>query len=214
MFSTLRIPRSLPLLAALMLALGCTSERVANEDDTGVGGDDPVDEEEGCPVEDTYYADHCAETYCGLPELEVGTGFDQFIGLEDGDDIAIVRGSQGGYHMDLSARMSRLCPIVYLRASVWLDPGDGGDLQEIADVDRHVQAVRMEAQTSSVQEFWGVRAFVPCEHWPDTNLTCSGGAGRDGHLEDFEVVVRLEAEDHTGRIANHERRLQPVCCEG
>lgn len=205
----LRTAPSLPALGAVICLLGCPSAPEADVVDEA-----PIDEEVGCRADETFFAEHCGETYCGAPELEVGTGFDQFVELDEGDDIAVVRGSQGGFHLDVSARMTRLCPIVYLDASVWLDPGDGGDLEEIIVVDRHVEAVRMESQTSSLQEFWGVRAFVPCEHWPDTSLDCGGGAGRDGHIEDFEVVLKLEARDHNDRLATHERRVQPVCCEG
>lgn len=199
-----RLPIWLSLATAAALSMGCVE----------VPGDgDPLDEGATCSTEEAWYASHCGETYCGPPELEVGTGVDEFIALTEGDEVPIMLGAQGGYHLDVSARMTRLCPVVYVRASVWLDPGDGSDLTEIADADRHVEATRMEPGGSSLQEVWGVRAFIPCEHWPDTNLACSGGAGRDGHLEDFEAVIRLEAEDHTGRIATHEQRVQPVCCE-
>ncbi len=191
------------LLGSLLLVVACVGE----------GGDgEPVDEAEGCPVDSMYYAEHCGETYCGGPDVEVGTGFDRFIELDEGDEIDVMFGSQGGYHLDVSARMTRLCPIVYLRASVWLDRGDGGDLEEIFGGDRHVEALRTEPDGSSLQEFWGVRAFVPCRHWPSTTLSCSGGAGSDGRIDDYEVVIRLEAEDHNGRVGTDERRVQPACC--
>ncbi len=191
----LRTP--LILLATASLALGC-----------GEDGGTPIDGE----VCETFVAEHCGETYCGLPEVSVGTGADEFIPLDDGDEIDIVFGSQGGYHIDVGAQMERLCPIVYVRASIWFDAGDG-DLEEMYDVERHMEAVRTEVEGSS-QNVWGVRAFIPCEHWPDTQLTCPGGAGSEGHLEDYEIVVKVEAEDHNGRIASDEQRVQPVCCEG
>ena len=194
--------RLLPLLALLTLALGCGAE-----------GDGTVDEEAGCRAEDTFFAEHCGETYCGAPDVEVGTGFEEFVELAEGDDVEIIRGNQGGYHVDISARMTRLCPIVYLRASVWMDADGDGTLTEAFDAESHAEAIRLQSQTSSEQEVWGVRAFIPCRHWPDTTLACSGGAGSDGHLEDFEVLLKLEAEDHNGRIATHERLVQPVCCE-
>ena len=181
----LRTP--LILLATASLALGC-----------GEDGGTPIDGE----VCETFVAEHCGETYCGLPEVSVGTGADEFIPLDDGDEIDIVFGSQGGYHIDVGAQMERLCPIVYVRASIWFDA-----------VERHMEAVRTEVEGSS-QNVWGVRAFIPCEHWPDTQLTCPGGAGSEGHLEDYEIVVKVEAEDHNGRIASDEQRVQPVCCEG
>ena len=114
--------------------------------------------------------------------------------------------------MDISARTTRLCPIIYLRAWVEVDLGNG--FEEVADADRHVEAVRVDPQTSSAQEFWGMRAFVPCEHWPDTGVACSGGAGSEGHLEDYPVRILLEAEDHSGRVATDEQIVQPVGCGG
>jgi len=188
------------ILAGSLLLVGCAP------------GDLPVGE--GDCADEAHVAEHCDDTHCGAPEVEVGTGADRFVDVEEGDPIDIVRGVQGGYHLDVAARMSELCPVVYLRASVWLDPGDGGDLEPVFDGERHLQAVRPEPEGSTLQEAWGVRAFVPCEHWPDTGLQCSGGAGSEGHLEDYEVVLRVEVEDHDGRMGTSEQRLQPVCCEG
>ena len=51
----------------------------------------PVDEAEGCPVDSMYYAEHCGETYCGGPDVEVGTGFDRFIELDEGDELSCSR---------------------------------------------------------------------------------------------------------------------------
>ena len=191
---------ALGLLAAGSIGLGCAA-----------GDGSPLNEGAVCATDDVYVAEHCGETFCGLPAVAVGTGADRFERLEQGDEVDIMFGSQGGYHLDIAAQMTRLCPIVYVRASLWLDPGDG-ELEELFDGERHMEAVRTEEDSS--QDVWGVRAFIPCRHWPDTTLACSGGAGSDGHLEDFEVVLRVEAEDHNGRIGTGEQRVQPVCCEG
>ncbi len=200
---TRRTTQMLSLACSLLGSAGCA---------TGAGEEAPLDEAEGCSDEDTWVADHCGETYCGAAEATVGTGEDGYVELAEGDDIDIMFGSQGGYHLDIGARTTRLCPIIYLRAQVEVDVGRGWE--EIADADRHVEAVRVDPHVSSAQEFWGMRAIVPCEHWPDTGVACSGGAGSEGHLEDYPVRIRIEAEDHSGRVATDELIAQPVCCGG
>ncbi len=190
-------------LAAASLAVGCT----------GTGAGTPLDSEV-CATDDLFVAEQCGETYCGPPEVQVGTGADGFLRLDEGDDVDIVFGSQGGYHLDVSASMTRLCPIVYVRASIWLDRGDGSALERASSDERHMEAIRTESEEPSEQQVWGVQARIDCEYWPDTQLTCPEGAGSAAHLEDFEVVLRVEAEDHNGRIATDERHVQPVCCGG
>ncbi len=166
-----------------------------------------------CPIEDVYVAESCDETFCGAVEVEVGTGNAGFVALDAGDEVDVVWGSQGGYHVDMAADMRNLCSIVYLRMTAWIDLGDG-ELVEILERERHVEALRVESEGSR-QQYWGLRAFVPCEHWPDDparNPSCAAGAGSAGPIGDFEVVLGIEAEDHDGRLGYDERRVQPVCC--
>lgn len=202
-------PTTLISFAAALLTLalvGCTDD--SPSDDDGVAT---------CSVDDLFVAEHCGETYCGLPTVEVGSGATEFEPLEDGDEVDIWFGSQGGYHIDFAAEMTALCPIVYLHATLWLDPGDGSDLVEVVDDERHVEAIRTDGGESSVQQSWGLREFLPCRYWPDDpdhNLQCAGGAGSAGHIEDFEIVLRIEAEDHNGRTATDERRVRADCCRG
>ncbi len=176
-------------------------------------GDD--DDSNSCSDEELYVAEACeSEEYCGAPIARVGTGGTSFEAVDEGQDVPIWYGSQGGYHVFYSVEMENLCPVVFLRISMLVDLGDG-DLLEVHEQERHVQAVRLQPQSSSLQSYWGVNGFLPCEYWPldpDNSPTCSGGAGSAGHLEDYEVVMRVEAEDHNGRIATDEKRVQPVCC--
>lgn len=176
-------------------------------------GDD--DDSDGCSDEDLYVAEACGdEEYCGAPVAQVGTGGASFEPVDEGQDIPIWYGSQGGYHLFYSVEMENLCPVVFLRISMLIDPGDG-ELVQVHHQERHVQAVRLQPQSSSLQSYWGVNGFLPCEYWPldpDNSPSCSAGAGSAGHLEDYEVVMRVEVEDHNGRIATDEKRVQPVCC--
>lgn len=194
---------------------------------TGCGGSSngpPVPDD--CPNGELFEATVCEEVYCGAATVDLGTGAGGYEPLADGDEVPIWYGAQGGYHLDFSAQMNNLCPIVFLRPSIqiirsqWPDQIGGEDREPMALVfeqSRHVQAVRVEPDVSPKQQFWGIRGFVPCAHWPDDpnhSPQCNDGAGSAGHLEDFEVLLTLEAEDHNGRIATDSKLVQPVCCQG
>jgi len=193
----------------------------SDDDDSAADDDDGADDDDACP--DEYEAEACAEVFCNLPTVEVGTGTDGFAPLAEGQAVPIVYGAQGGYHVDMTVRMTELCQIVFLQATMYLDPGDGGDLIEVFGQTRHIQAQRQDPD-SSVQDFWGIRAFVPCEYFPDDpdhSIECDPGSGSAGHLEDFEIVLKMEAWDHNVgaggeeqvRYGSDERRVQPYCCE-
>lgn len=208
--------RTLPL--AFMLLMGCPS----NDDDDDATSPPPTD----CPDGDLYEPEACADpAYCGPASVEVGTGSDGFDTLVDGQEVPIWYGSQGGYHIDITARMDNLCPIVFLVPSMFLDPGDGSEPVEIFTQTRHVQAVRIEPEVSAVQDFWGIRGFVPCEYWPEDpenpDITCGdGNQGSAGRIDQFEVIIKMEGWDHNlspsgedrYRFDSDERRVQPVCC--
>lgn len=49
-------------------------------------------------------------TIDGPPELEVGTGEFAYEAVADGDELAIISGSQGGFHLLLGVRMRNLDP--------------------------------------------------------------------------------------------------------
>ena len=226
------------LLAVVLGLLGCPTagpgdvdvgddddDAAPDDDDSAADDDDSAadDDDDDCP--EPYEAEACAELFCGPPTVEVGTGTDGFEPLKEGTLVPVVYGPQGGYHIDMTAEMTNLCPIVYLEPSVYLDPGDGGELVQLFTQLRHIQALRAEPDKSSLQHFWGIRGFVPCAYWPDDpnhDLECGGGAGSAGRIEDFEVVLKMEAWDHSVgpageeqyRYGAGERRVQPYCCAG
>jgi hypothetical protein len=49
-------------------------------------------------------------SFPGPPELELGTGYDQFVAVADGDPVEIIHGLQGGYHIWGSVRARYLDP--------------------------------------------------------------------------------------------------------
>lgn len=194
------------LMSWALIAFSACSQ--ANDDDSAESND--------CSEEDVFNAVACDEEYCGPPVVRLGTGANSYEPISDGEPLPIVFGAQGGYHIDVAVEMDRLCPIVFLRPSAWII-GEDGEATSFFDQNRHVQAVRIEPFESPLQQFWGIRAFVPCEHWPndpDRDLECAAGAGSLGPLEQFEVELRIEVEDHNGRIGSDIKRIQPTCCEG
>ncbi|MEN0061651.1 MAG: hypothetical protein AAGA48_05840 [Myxococcota bacterium] len=52
------------------------------------------------------------------PGIELGTGLDRFVSLDDGDDIVIIFGPQGGYHLEGSILVQGI------------DPGSANDLSD------------------------------------------------------------------------------------
>ncbi|HCP48382.1 MAG TPA: hypothetical protein DIU15_20255 [Deltaproteobacteria bacterium] len=196
-------------LLSFLLLLGCEDCPVAADDDDTL----PLPEE--CSEEDLFVAEACNDqVFCGDPIVRVGTGGSEFQMVLDDADMPIWYGTQGGYHVFFSAEMENLCPVVFLRIKMYLDPGDG-ELVLLHDQERHVQAVRIEPEVSSRQWYWGINGFLPCEYWPNdpnNSPNCPEGSGSQGHLEDYEIVMEIEAEDHNQRIAIDQKRVQPFCC--
>lgn len=196
-------------LASLFVLLGLGACGVTNDDDDTAGN---------CSSGDLFDATACDEEFCGPATARLGSGIGGYEPLEDGDEVDIFEGSQGGYHINITVEMDNFCQIVFLRPQMLVDPGDGGDLIPVFAQNRHVQAVRVEPNESPLQQFWGVRAFVPCEYWPfapdEPNIGpgCGPDQSSAGMLQNFDIEIRLEVEDHNGRMASDSKQLQPVCC--
>lgn len=118
----------------------------------------------------------------GTPELELGTGVDAFVPLEDGARVPIVCGMQGGQHAWVSLRMRHLD---FSRVAV-----------EFAITVEETGATVCEKPRGEVSvprdgELLGVLCFVP------------EPTGLDGR----SALLRAAVEDRSGRQAESEVRI-------
>ncbi len=167
-----------------------------------------------CPEEDRYVSEatNCDDTFCGEPTVDVGDGLETYTPVCDGDDFAIVYGPQGGYHLEVGARMDGLCPIVRLAVSV-----RAADGTEVATAETRVQAVRDGPGT--VQDYWGLQPILPCGWWPTDGPydgpnppECPDGVGLDGQIGGQEITIVVEATDDNGRTGRGEKVVVAECC--
>jgi hypothetical protein len=158
----------------------------------------------------------CAETFCGEPLVDVGTGASGWEAVTAGAALPVNQGPQGGYHVDVAVRTENLCAVVYVDYGIDAVLGDGSRTPVyVAENPRHVQAVRQGGEDGSLQVYWGLRAFIPCEWWPDQDeggWDCEG-EGSAGRIEGQPAVIWAEVWDHNeGRIGEAELEIQPECC--
>jgi hypothetical protein len=186
----------------------------------GPGGP-PVPED--CSDADYFEAEACDEAYCGEPVVRMGVGRDEHVPAADGDSVTLVYGTQGGFHLDASVEMENLCPVVFLRLGLDVREPGATEWREAWADERHVQTVRPEPTLSSRQVLWGGQATPPCEHYPEYDPpgkrrvppTCLGDperTGSEGRLDELEVRLRYEAEDHNGRLGRAAVELDVDCC--
>jgi hypothetical protein len=208
------------LLTSLVLSVGLNTGCETDDDDATSIEDCP----DGLLFTSPPPPDGCGETYCGAPIVRVGTGITAYEDVEEEQEVPIWYGSQGGYHLDITVEMMNLCPIVFLRPYFLMDLG-GEEPVEVFTQNRHVQAVRVEPDVSPRQQFWGIRGFIPCEHWPNDplhDLDCPEGRGSEGFLEQYDAIIGVEVWDHNlgpngeeqYRYGEDSRRVDPYCCGG
>jgi hypothetical protein len=108
-----------------------------------------------------------------VSSIALGTGFDRFTPLEDGAEIPLGRGSQGGFHLDVALSMSGFEPAGAHLVYHVIDPGTGSRL----DIDDGV--VLKRRSLTAMGDGWvrlADRAFL------------------DGPLSDRDVEIRAILE--------------------
>ncbi len=200
----------------LMLVLAVLAGCPATDDDDVSGV---------CPVEDRFSSDPsvaCQENVCGSPQVWPATGAsaDSFTELADGDVLPVTFGIQGGYHIDLAARMVNLCAVVWLDFELF--DTTGGTETLIHTTRRHVQAVRENTNEEfpSQQRWWVEQFRFPCAWWPDDpdhEVTCPDPVA--GRIDEVPLLLRISAEDHNVdeneqpiRTAVAEAAVRAECC--
>ncbi len=167
-----------------------------------------------CSDADTFVSEApaCEDSFCGDPSVQVGSGATGYEALAENATVDLVFGPQGGYHIDVSARMDGLCPIVSINVTL-LDV----DGNELSFEEHRVQAVR--DGTGTVQDYWGLTALLPCGYWPvdgpyegDDPASCPDGVGLDGQLVGNVATLIVEAEDDNGRVGTGRAAVIATCC--
>ncbi len=173
-----------------------------------------------CPTGDRFESElpGCEESQCAEPTVEVGTSSTGFEILGEDQEVPVVFGPQGGYHVDASVRMQHLCPIVRIKVILEVED-ESGDRVELSSEEHRVQAVR-ETSFGTEQDYWGLTAVVPCNWWPEGphlalagSFECEVESEESGHIDDAVTWLRIEAEDDNGRRGDDERRIRPQCCQ-
>jgi len=89
--------------------------------------------------------------------VDPGTGSDSYVGIQDGDDIVMVHGPQGGWHIDVGGRVNHTEELVSIEAT-FTNLADGtliaGD-----QVESRVALVNWD-DTGCSGDFYGQRIFV------------------------------------------------------
>jgi hypothetical protein len=124
---------------------------------------------------------------CGGPKqssasLELGTGDQRFITLNDGDPVPIIHGLQGGYHVWGSVRVSNMAPMgLHLQFALARVDGSGPP------------TMRTDVVDLVDGEHLGTAVFVP---------------DPDG-VRDQPCALSVSAIDGDGRAATGERKIVP-----
>lgn len=117
------------------------------------------------------------------PWVEVGTGWESFIPVAEGDGVPLIRGPQGGFHLWTSVRVSRHFDPEKVEVTTWAEGGlpPGYD---------HLPARLTLQPFADGYERLGLRAFI-------YNETLIGQT----------VTLKVEVVDSTGRKGSDERTV-------
>ena len=175
--------RTMALLLLPLPLLGCSgSDDCADANCAATGDDDDVT---GDDDDDVVYTGCLAD---GI-DLDPGTGIEAFEALLDGDDMVMVHGPQGGWHIDVAGRVSNTEQLIGIQVS-FTDSATGnlvgGDQQETRT------ALVGWDETSCSGDFYGTRIFV--DDLSD-NVIQDDICGLDGaELDMVMTVTALEAK--------------------
>lgn len=131
---------------------------------------------------------------CERPELvvEIGTGADSFVPLEEGAEVTMVYGSQGGWHMLGSVEIGQTTPIVKIHYTV--ATVDGGVL-----VSDNIYQVQLVSDGECSGYYPGMYGYL------DVGELVEGTADTPPELlAGDRLLMRMEVEDREGRVGADE----------
>ena len=137
-----------------------------------------------------------SECACLEPRLEVGTGERSFIPLEDGDDLEIVHGPQGGWHLLAAAWAENMRDVVQFE--IWAEFEETGE----RFTTQMSYRAPLVCEDTCVGVFTDIFMFIDVNHFedfiPPTTMACES------------VLMGICASDHDGREACGEKRVRAV----
>ena len=124
------------------------------------------------------------------PRIEVGTGTASFVALNDGDEVAIVKGPQGGYHIWGAIRSDGVLDPKGLEVHYFvLDGATGAEIQ--GDNAYRLTLVK----NGPYDEWYGMIGFL--------------GSSVPANVQGLPTVMKLTVKDSRGLTASDERRVIP-----
>ncbi len=139
------------------------------------------------------------------PGIELGTGVDEFVPLEDGDEMAVILGPQGGYHLDGSLRVQGI------------DPGNEDDLGDPRNPLTVFEAVVDDgtvvsglAGATSVEYRQGIKASETPGVYEMVGRRILLDIQDDSELQGRTLTVSVTVEDVDGVVLTDERDVVAV----
>ena len=134
------------------------------------------------------------ESPVGEGTLEIGTGESQFEGLTDGQEVELIYGAQGGYHVWLSLRAEGIEP-QRTQMRIETQRADESMAPQVSEV--RVDLRQAGADTGDPQS-----AFSEMIGWPAV-------LSQPGCFVDRLLRIEVTLQDKQGRIARDERFVTP-----
>lgn len=179
-------PGRRPLFALAVAALAACGSDGPSDPDTDAGNDVPYD-------------------VVGDPMVEIGTGFPDFEPLTDGQEVSIIQGIQGGYHIWGGLRASGLDPRdIHIRFEV-VHEGTVvalADYDDNIDYDGPVNADEVAGGAAPIWEYAAVAVIFGSEE--TRNIESVTGV---------DVTMNLSLTDQRGVTATDSISLRTTCCE-
>ncbi len=162
----------------------------------GTGLDDSGDEPYTCPANEDASAWIAEECCTGELTLTVGTGTDPFEEREEGSCHTMIHGPQGGWHMEVSARVCGTYDRVYLHYEIY-------DVETGIQISDNTYKVALQPETEGCcGVFDGMFGFLDM-----SDLSTEEARNPPELICLNELELRLEVWDLAGQVVQTDRRV-------